>query len=154
MTHILIICTANICRSPLAEAMLRDRLHKQGHTDWTVSSAGTWARLQRGASRNSVIVGARQGLDLSNHAAKIVEESHLVQSDLVLCMENGHAEALRVEFPDHAHKVFMFSEMLGKKYNISDPYGGVLTEYERMGQDLETVFDGGFERIVTLATNP
>ena len=56
MARILVICTANICRSPVAAALLRDRLRQRGLGDWTVSSAGTWAMEPRGASRYSVDV--------------------------------------------------------------------------------------------------
>jgi protein-tyrosine-phosphatase len=100
MAHILIICTANICRSPVAEALIRDRLQKRGLDDWTVSSAGTWAQIRGGAAENSVLVMAQQGLDISDHQSRMVEESHLEQADLVLCMESGHAEALRTELID------------------------------------------------------
>ena len=45
-------------------------------------------------------------------------------------MEDGHAEALRAEFPAQAHKVFMLTEMIGRNYNIPDPYGGPAYEYQ------------------------
>ena len=113
MANILIICTANICRSPVAAALLCDRLRRQGLADWTVRSAGTWAMEPRGASRYSIDVVRREGLDLSRHRATMVDEPQLANADLVLTMEVGHAEALRAEFPQQAHKVFMLTEMIG-----------------------------------------
>ena len=107
MANILVICTANICRSPVAEALLRDRLHKRGLDDWTVSSAGTWAQFSRGAADNSILVMDQYGLDIYDHTARMVKIDHLQDADLILCMETGHAEALRTEFSRYAHKVFL-----------------------------------------------
>lgn len=151
MAHILIICTANICRSPVAEGLLRDRLAKRGLEDWTVSSAGTWAMQKRGASENSVIVARDYGLDISDHMARMVEEQYLREADLVLCMEAGHAEALRAEFPEQAHKVFMITEMSGQVYSVYDPFGEPLISYQRMAAELAGIIDGGMDRIVELA---
>lgn len=151
MAKILIICTANICRSPVAAALLRDRLRQRGLMDWQVGSAGTWVMVSRGASRYSVQVSARNGLDISGHRSTMVDEAYLREADLVLTMEDGHAEALRSEFAEQGYKVYQLSEMIGRVYNIADPYGGPLAEYERMYADLSEVIDGGLNRIITLA---
>ena len=151
MVHILIICTANICRSPVAEAILRDRLSKRGLQDWTVSSAGTWAQQVRGASENSVIVVSEYGLDIRDHQARMVEEENLNEADLVLCMEIGHAEALKAEFPDKSYKIFLISEMSGRTFSVNDPFGEPLIAYRRMAAELEGLIDNGMDRIVQLA---
>ncbi len=151
MTHILIICTANICRSPVAEALLQDRLSKRGLEDWTVSSAGTWAQVTRGASENSVKVMDEYGLDIHDHQSRMVQEEFLAEADLVLCMEAGHAEALRAEFQDHAHKVYMLTEMTGQSYSVHDPFGEPLVSYQRMAAEMAGLIDGGMDRIVQLA---
>ena len=152
MTHILIVCTANICRSPVGEAVLRDRLIERGLTDWTVGSAGTWAQWKRGASDHSVTLMEEQGFDITGHQAQIIELEHMQQSDLILCMESGHVEALKAEFPAYADKVYYFSEMAGRQYSIKDPYGGTLPEYRRMTEELTGIIDGGLDKIITLAT--
>ena len=151
MANILIICTANICRSPVATALLGDRLRRRGLFDWRVESAGTWAMVTRGASRYSIDLMSRYGHDITAHRSRMVTAEHLRQADLVLTMEVGHAEALRSEFPTEAHKVFIITEMIGHTYSIDDPYGGPLVEYERMVTSLTEVIDSGLERIVALA---
>jgi protein-tyrosine phosphatase len=148
MARILVICTANICRSPVAAALLRDRLRQRGLGDWTVSSAGTWATAARPASRYSVDVMGRHGFNIADHRATMVEERHLREADLALTMEDGHAEALRAEFPTHAHKVFLLTEMVGRAYNIPDPYGGPIEEYQHMYDGLVEVIDAGLDRII------
>ncbi|MEZ4538701.1 MAG: low molecular weight phosphotyrosine protein phosphatase [Chloroflexota bacterium] len=151
MANILIVCTANICRSPVAAALLRDRLARRGLTNWQVLSAGTWAMVARGASRNSIEVARRAGLDITQHRSMMVDERLLNGADLVLVMEIGHAEALRAEFPHQAHKVRLLAEMVGQTYSIADPYGGPLEEYERMVDGLTEVIEDGLERIIVLA---
>ncbi len=151
MARILIICTANICRSPVAAGLLRDRLRQRGLTDWTVGSAGTWAMAARPASRYSVDVMGRHGFNIADHRATMVEERHLRDADLALTMEDGHAEALRAEFPAHAHKVYLLTEMMGRSYNVPDPYGGPMEGYQQMYDELVALIDGGIDRIIALA---
>jgi protein-tyrosine-phosphatase len=151
MAHILVICTANICRSPVATAILQDRLSKRGLEDWTVSSAGTWAVAERAASHNSQVVMAEYGHDISDHLARMVELSYLAEADLVLCMEEGHVEALTFEFPDQAHKIYPITAMAGKTYSVNDPYGQSLLEYQKMAAELAGIIDRGMDRIVELA---
>lgn len=132
--------------------MLRERLQQQGYNaNWRVSSAGTWAQVKRGASRYSIQVAAERGLDITQHQAEMIEVFHLQEANLVLCMETGHAEALRAEFPLYADKVYLLSDMVGKEYSINDPYGRPLEVYQSMAQELAEIFDQGFERIIALA---
>jgi protein-tyrosine phosphatase len=151
MPHILIVCTANICRSPVAEVLLRDRLQRLGLGDWTVSSAGTWAEPGRAAAAYSRSLMAQLGFDLSSHRSRAIEEADLAQADLILGMESGHVEALRVEFEAHADRIFLLSQMVGLRYSVSDPYGGPLSGYQRMIIELTGLIDDGLPRIVELA---
>lgn len=151
MPHVLFVCTANICRSPVAEGILRDRLQKRGLQEWTVASAGTWALEVRGASRNSVLLMEEAGIDISNHQAKIVTPERLKQADLILTMELGHAEALQIEFPEHAHKVYLLTEMIGQRYNVEDPYRRDLSAYRRMVEEVTNLIDTGLDNILALA---
>lgn len=151
MAHILVICTANICRSPVAEALLVNRLQDRGYDDWTVSSAGTWAMVKRGAAHNSQVVSAQYGLDISDHIARMVEESYLTEADLVLCMEEGHVEALKAEFPDEAQKIYPITAMAGPTYSVADPFGGSLLDYQQMAAELASIIDRGLDRIIELA---
>lgn len=150
MPHILVVCTANICRSPVGEVLLRDQLQKQGLHDWTVASAGTWGVDGHAASAHSITIMAEQGFDLSAHRAQTITEQILAEADLVLCMESGHVEALQAEFPRCRDKIFLLSEMVGKRYSISDPYGGPLRGFQRMAREVANLIDEGMPRIRTL----
>lgn len=151
MAHIVIVCTANICRSPLAAAELRRRLHGLGLTDWVVDSAGTWATLSRPPSRFSSQIAQRNGMDISDHRAQSVTTEMMATADLVLCMTANHKEALQLEFSGDADKIYLFSEMIGRRFDISDPYGGPYEGYEEMWVDLNRLLNQGLPRIIELA---
>lgn len=151
MPHIMVVCTANICRSPVGAALLREKLKIRGYGDWKVSSGGTWAQDGRKAAEFSQQLLAEQGLDISGHRSRNITSEMLTDVDLVLCMESGHAEALRAEFPALAHKIYLLTEMRGRKYNINDPYGGPLNTYQQMVKEVDEVLELGMPRIVALA---
>jgi protein-tyrosine-phosphatase len=153
MAKILIVCTANVCRSPVAEAILRDRLSKQGLNSWPVKSAGTWASAGQPASHYSIEVLAEQGLDISGHISRTVDDQLLEESDLILCMELGHVEALKTEFPQYASRTYPLSEMAGERYSINDPFGGPRSDYEKMVAELTQLIEDGLPRIIKLARN-
>ena len=152
MPHLLFICTANICRSPVAEGYFRHKAAQAGLTNWVTSSAGTWAERVRPASRYSIEVLADKGIDIKDHQARMVDKAMLEAADIVLTMESGHAEALRVEFPTQAGKIFLLSEMVGPQYDISDPYRGPRHEYEIMVRDVTKIIDDGWDKIMNLGS--
>lgn len=151
MPNILVVCTANICRSPVVQALLTQQLYTNGRTDFTVDSAGTWVTNSRSAAANSILLMAERGLDISQHRAKVVDEQLIAQADLVLCMASGHVEALQVEFPQFEERIYLLSEMAGKLYSIADPYGGNLKEYQEMVREVSQLIERGIGRIIQLA---
>jgi len=152
MTTILVVCTGNICRSPMAEALLQARLDRdEERRGWSVASAGTRAPEDRPSSAYAVAEMAERGLDIRAHRSQSVDAELMRTADLVLVMTRNHAEALSVAFPTEARKVHLISEMVGQSYDICDPYGGSRLEYAYTAQELEELIDGGYQRIVSLA---
>lgn len=151
MAEILVVCTANICRSPVVAALLKDRLAKRGLSDWKISSAGTWAHIKRSAARNSIRVMDEYGLDIHDHKSRLIDEPHLHEADLILCMESGHVEALKVEFPEEAQKIFLFTEMSGHPYSVHDPYGEPFLAFQKMAAEMAGLVDTGLDRIIKTA---
>ncbi|MEM8962377.1 MAG: low molecular weight protein-tyrosine-phosphatase [Acidobacteriota bacterium] len=147
MPHILIVCTANICRSPVVEALFRRRLEARGLA-WRVSSGGTLAENGMSAARHSIELMRERGIDISGHRSRLVEREHIEDADLVVCMENGHKEALRVENPDQAKKIRLFASLVGSYHDIEDPYGGPRGGYETMVAEVETLVDEAVPRLV------
>jgi protein-tyrosine phosphatase len=137
----------------VAEGILRQRLKEEFMDGWTVGSAGTWVSEERGASRNSVLVLQERGIDISDHVSRVVTSEMLQKADLILCMETGHAEALVAEFPQTAGRVYMLSQMVGRRHNISDPYGAPLADYQHMATEVEELIDEALPRIKQLASD-
>ena len=152
MANILVICTANICRSPIAEGLIADRLNKQGLGDWVIHSAGTWADNDRPVTRYSAeVMQEEEGLDIFAHRARMVTNEILSEADLVLCMTKNHAESLRVEFHDQASKIYLLSQMVNnRRYDISDPYGSAKPNYVRMYKQVKDLVEQGLPRMIEL----
>jgi protein-tyrosine phosphatase len=147
MPSILLICTANQCRSPLAEVLLRRALTEAGLANWSVASAGTWAEAGRAADTRTQAVAAEWNLDLSRHHARRVDGPMLAEADLVLCMERGQREALRLEWPAQAATVRLFSELSGLHYDVLDPVRGDLADFRALRRDLQRLIEDGLPRL-------
>lgn len=147
------VCTANICRSPIAMALLRNTLEeKQIDGDWRVESAGTWGLDGELPAAGSQAVMKGIGIDIDDHRSRRVDHDLLKSYDLVLTMENGHKEALSMEFPTFSDHIYMLSEMVGEKKDIEDPYGGSYSGYEQAAEEIQNYLDLGFETLIRLAT--
>lgn len=145
------VCTANICRSPVAEALLRDRLCRAGLVEWRVSSGATWAVGPYRAAGFSIDLMAERGVDISGHRAKHVRKASIEAADLVLCLDRSHVEELRRDFPNFRERIHLLSEMSGHAHGVEDPYGGSLQAYRAMVSEIDGLIEAGFDRIIRLA---
>jgi protein-tyrosine phosphatase len=118
MNNILTLCVGNICRSPVAEAMLKTRL--PGRKIW---SAGLHAVIGHGADSTASEIAAQYGLDLSNHHAQQVASWMCSHADLILVMEASHQQELQRIYPLARGKIHRLGEFGPKSaYDIADPY--------------------------------
>lgn len=113
---ILVVCTGNICRSPIAEGLLKTALPGK-----TVLSAGTMAMVGDGADPMSIEVSAANGLDISAHRAQQLTLPLLQAADLVLTLDGSHSDWIHRRYPQYRGKV----HKLGKwqqDADVPDPY--------------------------------
>ena len=98
MTSILVVCTGNICRSPIAEGMLRDALSARfGAGAPTVSSAGTWGVEGSPATPEAVAAAGERGIDIAAHRARRLVGVPAGDADLVIAMAGEHRDILTEE---------------------------------------------------------
>jgi len=120
MKSVLIVCIGNICRSPMAEAMLAAAL-----PGIAVSSAGTGALIGEPADEIAQALMIEHGLDIGAHRGRLVSTSMCQQADLILTMDEGQRRHIENTYPLTRGRVFRLAETA--KLNIPDPY--------RMGQE-------------------
>lgn len=118
---------------------------------WRIESAGTWTIQGQPAASYTLQVLQHRGIDIYDHRSRPVNRELLAQFNLILTMESGHKEALRIEFPEFTDRIFMLSEMIGEVSNIPDPMGGSIDEFIETAGDFERIFDQGFENILQYA---
>ncbi|HPO59857.1 MAG TPA: hypothetical protein PLV53_13515 [Anaerolineaceae bacterium] len=152
---ILFVCTANQIRSPIAAALLQQALQAAGqHLDgWRVESAGTWAAKGRPPQPEAIRAMKRRGLDISAHRSRTLDASLLSAFRLILTMEPGQKEAIQVEFPGIASRVFLLSEMAGESKPVVDPIGKSPDEYEKTAKEIERLLHAGWNTIFQKAAS-
>ena len=131
--RILFVCTANICRSVMAEAILTHLLGDQ-RKSVKVDSAGIDALIGQSPDEFTQQVTSSHGLDVSTHQARQLTQETLEQSDLVLCLAENHRRSILSAYPRSASKVFLLKQFRRKqplKYpSVDDPIGRPLYHYE------------------------
>src|SRR6185295_9024847 len=94
---VLFVCTANICRSPMAEGVFRTLARRAGlESAFTIGSAGT-ANIHVGEAPapDAIEAAARRGYDIGDQRARLITKEDIVRADYVLAMDRSHMADLR-----------------------------------------------------------
>ncbi|MDQ3941029.1 MAG: hypothetical protein M3238_06755 [Actinomycetota bacterium] len=163
------VCTGNLCRSPMAEVILRHSLATRGCDDVIVTSSGTWAYHGRPATPEAVATVAAKGIDLGAHRSRPTEIAELQGSDLVIAMTSVHVRELLSLYPEVDDKLLLMKELreivpaavpaaagpeqrLGalldgerparrRSLDVDDPMGMPFKIYERCAAELQAGID-------------
>lgn len=113
MPEVLVVCTANICRSPLAAVLLDSylRTHLPPGVSVAVTSAGVRAREGHAATDHMVTIAQDWGLDLHAHQSRAVTAERAAAADLVITMERAHRDAIARLAPGLAERTFTLPEL-------------------------------------------
>ena len=131
--HILVVCVGNICRSPMAEALLRNAL--RGKEEFSVESAGLSALVDEPASEHAVALMSERGIDISSHRARQLQPELVNKADLILVMESGHKKAIETADVTVRGKVFRLGETSDR--DIVDPYRRSRAVFEDVLEDID-----------------
>jgi protein-tyrosine-phosphatase len=130
--RLLIVCTGNTCRSPMAAALARKYM-----PDTEVISAGTATTTGLPASIGAMDAMQQMGLSIDDHSSRPVNKYLLEEADLILTMTENHKKAILDFMPEVADKVFTLGEFTGTNIDIPDPFGLSVEEYLKCAKDLE-----------------
>lgn len=159
---ILFVCTGNLCRSPMAEALARSTLAVRGCDGIEFASAGTWADSGSPATPEAIATLRARGIDLDGHRSRPLDPAEIGDADLVVAMTSVHVKEILEAAPEARSKLILLKELaelenLGegdspqtrlqtllragrpeyrRALDVDDPLGLPFTAYERCFEDL------------------
>ncbi|ORE87260.1 Low molecular weight protein-tyrosine-phosphatase wzb [Oceanococcus atlanticus] len=142
-SSLLVVCTGNICRSPMGEFLLRDRWRKSGAR---VASAGVGAMLGWPADDDAIAVMDDYGIDMRAHQAQQIKPELLKAYDLVLVMEKHHEDWINQRFPTTRGRVHLMSKWQARD-GVPDPYRRGRAAFEACYAQLDECVDQWLQRI-------
>lgn len=149
---LLLVCTGNTCRSPMAEMLSRKIIAKRLQCELdeledrgvVVGSAGIAAMVGGRASPQAVEVMTGAGLDLSQHQSQPLTERLVRDADMILTMTRGHRDAIVSQWPEAASRTHL---LCPAETDVADPIGGPREEYQRRAEQIRTELE---RRLTTL----
>jgi protein-tyrosine phosphatase len=124
---ILMVCLGNICRSPLAEGILKQKIHNKGLEGWSVDSAGTghW-HVGELPDRRSISTAEKHGIDLSDQRARQFSPKDFERFDQILVMDDSNLRDVLHMAPGEEHKekvkLIMNYVFPNENQSVPDPY--------------------------------
>ena len=127
--NILVVCVGNICRSPMAEALLKQRYpHKN------IDSAGVGALVGHSADPAALEIMAKQEIDITNHVAKQIDENLAKTADIIFTMSDGQTKWIEERWPFCRGKTFKLGHWQDK--DIAVPYKHEMSAFQTAYQDI------------------
>jgi len=136
------VCTGNICRSPMAEYFLRDRLGPD--SEWRVCSAGLSAGNGMTASEGAIEVMKERDIDMRPHRSRPVDLDLISRTAVIVVMTGAHREQLEALFPAAKERVFRLRSFTASEGggDIEDPIGLSLDTYRAVRDRIDKALPG------------
>lgn len=140
---ILVVCTGNICRSPIGERILQ-----RAFPGKIIKSAGTGALVGQNAGRQAYNVASQNGLSLDGHKGRQFTSSLSREYELILVMEKYHMEQIGKIAPEARGKTLLYGQWIGQK-DIPDPYRKSDEAFFSVYKLIEQASQGWIEKLST-----
>ncbi len=144
--RLLMVCTGNICRSPMAEGLFKFALKD---FNIQIQSAGLHALVDKPAVTDAQIVSQQHGIDISAHRARQLSAKFISEAELILVMENWQKEETLNQYPESRGKVFLLGHW--DNFEIYDPYQEDFPAFENAFSMIQKGFEGWNKKLCWLS---
>ena len=149
---IMFICTGNICRSAMAEGLLKKQ-SKEAGLNIEVCSCGIYAEEGSLATYSAIEAAKEYSVDITYHKATHIRNSNITQMDVILCATNGHKQMVIQMYPNLKDKIYTMKEYAyGEKLqnlDISDPWGYDMETYRRCASQINDITEKIVQKLLT-----
>jgi protein-tyrosine-phosphatase len=134
--EVVVVCTGNSCRSPVAEGLLKEMF--RDHPEVAVLSAGTAALPGAGATPEAILTARELGINIRGHLSRQMDREIVERASLVIALAQEHARWLKEHFPHSRAKVITLGELArgDKSLDIADPIGSSLETYREVAKNM------------------
>ena len=146
---VLVVCTGNICRSPMGEGVLRYKFDQAGLSHIHLDSAGTSGWDNHIPTSEAISACAEIGVDISSLKSAPISEQMIHDADLTVAMEKHHINDMKKYYRAPAEKLFLLGDFHADEpgMEIKDPYGMTLSFYRTTLNIICQCSDGLIDRI-------
>jgi len=158
---VMIVCTGNVCRSPMAEGVLKTLLRKSGREgDVDVASAGVAAVSWGSATEGAQSAAWEEGIDISAHHPRQLTPQMTHEADIIITMSEQHRSRIAIIDPEAKQRTYLLkglaTELKGRRMlgyrKIDDPIGRPHSYYRRLLREIHNELNKSLESVITQAS--